>query len=286
MIEFSINESLSEDKRQEPHPFAEVPGLEDCPLAGLKSALTRQHLAEAPTDRQTALWTQPRGGTEERAVKTYRIDSIYTGPERSGTSTRGGTEEPAVKTYRIDSIYTGPERSGTSSRGGTEERAVKTYRIDSIYTGPERSGTSSRGGTEERAVKTYRIDSIYTGPERSGTSSRGGTEERAVKTYRIDSIYTGPERSGTSTRGGTEERAVKTYRIDSIYTGPEESGTSAFSPLDLPQDLPLSVQQWQTDKALKKQQRLFGSTARALSKGLERMERPRIMVRPGACRQD
>ena len=258
MIEFSINESLSEDKRQEPHLFAEVPGLEDCPLAGLKSALTRQHLAEAPTDRQTALWTQPRGGTEERAVKTYRIDSIYTGPERSGTS----------------------------SRGGTEVRAVKTYRIDSIYTGPERSGTSSRGGTEERVVKTCRIDSIYTGPERSGTSSRGGTEERAVKTYRIDSIYTGPERSGTSSRGGTEERAVKTYRIDSIYTGPEGSGTSAFSPLDLPQDLPLSVQQWQTDNALKKQQRLFGSTARALSKGLERMERPRIMVRPGACRQD
>ena len=202
MIEFSINESLSEDERQEPHPFAEVPGLEDCPLAGLKSALTRQDSAEAPTDRQTALWTQPRGGTEERAVKTYRIDSIYTGPERSGTS------------------------------------------------------------------------------------SRGGTEERAVKTYRIDSIYTGPERSGTSSRGGTEERAVKTYRIDSIYTGPEGSGTSAFSPLDLPQDLPLSVQQWQTDNALKKQQRLFGSTARALSKGLERMERPRKKVRPGARRQD
>ena len=138
MIEFSINESLSEDERQEPHPFAEVPGLKDCPMAGLKSALTRQHSAEAPTDRQTALWTQSRGGTEVRAVKTYKIDSIYTGPE-----------------------------------------------------------------------------------------------------------------------------------------GP---GTSSFSPLDLPEDLLLSVQQWQTDNALKKQQRLLGSTARALLKGLERMERPLACV--------
>ena len=146
MIEFSINESLSDDERQEPHLFAEVPGLEDCPLAGLKSALTRQHSADAPTDRQTALWTQSRGGTEVRAVKTYRIDSLY--------------------------------------------------------------------------------------------------------------------------------------------TGPEGSGTSSFSPLDLPQDLPLSVQQWQTDNALKKQQRLFGSTARALSKGLERMERPLACVQELADKID
>ena len=137
MIDFSPTQSLCTDNdtepEPEPHPFATVPGMEDCPLAGLESALARQHSADAPSVRQTALWTKSRGGSEVRAVKTFRIDALYTGPD------------------------------------------------------------------------------------------------------------------------GT--------------------GVSAFQPLDMPQELPLSHQQWQHDNALKKQQKLLGCTARALSKGLERMER-------------
>ena len=60
--------------------------MEDCPLAGLKSALSRQPSADARSVRQTALWTQSRGGSKVRAVKTFRIDAMYTGPSGPGVT--------------------------------------------------------------------------------------------------------------------------------------------------------------------------------------------------------
>ena len=56
-------------------------GLEDCPLAGLRSALSHRPSSDSPTDRQTALWTQSRGGSEVRVVKTFRIDAEYGGAD-------------------------------------------------------------------------------------------------------------------------------------------------------------------------------------------------------------
>ena len=56
------------------NPFAAVPGLEDCPLAGSRLALSKLSGATNPTSRQTALWTQSRGGTELKIVRTNRID--------------------------------------------------------------------------------------------------------------------------------------------------------------------------------------------------------------------
>ena len=80
LIEFSPTQSLCSDEPEpEPHPFAEVPGKKDCPLAGLKSPLSRQPSADAPSVRQKALWTQSQGGSEVRAVKTFRIGAMYTG---------------------------------------------------------------------------------------------------------------------------------------------------------------------------------------------------------------
>ena len=72
LMDCSANESLSEDE-PEPHPFAKVPGLKDCPLAGLRAALSRQPSADTPTDRQTALWTQSRGGTEVRSRSSKSV---------------------------------------------------------------------------------------------------------------------------------------------------------------------------------------------------------------------
>ena len=43
---------------------------------------------------------------------------------------------------------------------------------------------------------------------------------------------------------------------------------------DLPPELPLSTYQWHADSALKKQQRVFGVVAQALSRGLDMMEKP------------
>ena len=99
MIQWSEHESLDDDyddEEQEPHPFAEVSGLEDCPLSGLKSALTRTSAVSAPTSRQTALWTQSRGGTEVRNVRTYRIDNMYSGPDGADGSTIKALELPST----------------------------------------------------------------------------------------------------------------------------------------------------------------------------------------------
>ena len=99
LIQWSEHESLDDDyddEEQEPHPFAEVPGLEDCPLSGLRSALTRTSAVSAPTSRQTALWTQSRGGTEVRNVRTYRIDNMYSGPDGADGSTFKALELPST----------------------------------------------------------------------------------------------------------------------------------------------------------------------------------------------
>ena len=75
MIDFSPTQSLCTDidtePEPEPHPFATVPGMEDCPLAGLKSALLRQHSADAPSVRQTALWTQSGGGDQRLGPRKH-----------------------------------------------------------------------------------------------------------------------------------------------------------------------------------------------------------------------
>ena len=75
------------------NPFVAVPGLEDCPLAGLRSALSKPSGATNPTSRQTALWTQSRGGSELKIVRTNRIDPIYSGPD--------GTEGTTFKALDI-----------------------------------------------------------------------------------------------------------------------------------------------------------------------------------------
>ena len=85
-IDWSAKErlDLSDDDEYDepdPHPFAEVPGLEDCPLAGLRLAISHRPSSDSPTDRQTALWTQPRGGSEVCVVKTFRIDAVYAGAD-------------------------------------------------------------------------------------------------------------------------------------------------------------------------------------------------------------
>ena len=49
---------------------------------------------------------------------------------------------------------------------------------------------------------------------------------------------------------------------------------SPFIAPDLPPELPLTQQQWQNDGLLRKQQRVFGVTAQALSRGLGLMEEP------------
>ena len=70
------NDSYADDDSttEENNPFAAMPGLEDCPLAGLRSALSRpvEHLTTS--ERQKALWRQARGGTEVRQVKTFRSE--------------------------------------------------------------------------------------------------------------------------------------------------------------------------------------------------------------------
>ena len=66
LITFSPEQFLGDEDlgemEQEPHPFAAMPGLENCPLLGLRSALSRPSGVATPTSRQTALWTQSRGG--------------------------------------------------------------------------------------------------------------------------------------------------------------------------------------------------------------------------------
>ena len=66
----------SDDDEIVERPFEAVPGLEDCPLAGLRSALSW------PSE---ALWTQSRRWTELRGVCTTRIDAIYNAPDVSTT---------------------------------------------------------------------------------------------------------------------------------------------------------------------------------------------------------
>ena len=73
------NDSYADDDSttEENNPFAAMPGLEDCPLAGLRSALSKpvEHLTTSK--HQKALWRQARGGTEVRQVKTFRSEALY-----------------------------------------------------------------------------------------------------------------------------------------------------------------------------------------------------------------
>ena len=86
LITWSVNEHLDfDDDKTVVRPFEAVPVLEDCPLAELRSALSRPSEALTPSSRQTALWTKSRGGTELRGVHTTRIDVIYSDPDVSGT---------------------------------------------------------------------------------------------------------------------------------------------------------------------------------------------------------
>ena len=74
-------------------------------------------------------------------------------------------------------------------------------------------------------------------------------------------------------RGGDEVKVVRTNRVDALYSSQDEKASPFIAP-DLPPELPLTQQQWQNDGLLRKQQRVFGVTAQALSRGLGLMEEP------------
>ena len=73
-----------------------MPGLEDCTLSGLKSALTMSTGASTLTDRHAALWMQSRGGTDVLNMKTFSIDGLYAGPEGPAGSTFQAPNMPAA----------------------------------------------------------------------------------------------------------------------------------------------------------------------------------------------
>ena len=66
-----------DEVEEEINPFSAMPGLEDCPLAGLRSALSRPDSTNSTIDRQIALWRQARGGSSVRPIKTFRIEGTY-----------------------------------------------------------------------------------------------------------------------------------------------------------------------------------------------------------------
>ena len=73
------NDSYADDDSttEENNPFAAMPGIEDWPLAGLRSALSRPVKHLTTSERQKALWRQARGGMEVRQVKTFRSEVLY-----------------------------------------------------------------------------------------------------------------------------------------------------------------------------------------------------------------
>ena len=60
-------------------------GLEDCPLAGLRTALSRKPLSSNTNERQLALWRQARGGAEMKPINVNRIEHRYLHEECAGT---------------------------------------------------------------------------------------------------------------------------------------------------------------------------------------------------------
>ena len=74
-IQWSENETL-DNKEDEIIPFIAVPVMEDYPLFVLRSDLSRPTTTTSPSNWQTALWTQSRGGTEVRVVKTFHIETL------------------------------------------------------------------------------------------------------------------------------------------------------------------------------------------------------------------
>ena len=73
-----------------------------------------------------------------------------------------------------------------------------------------------------------------------------------------------------------EIRQVEIFRSEALYSS--EGASSPFIPPELPQETPISHHHWQTDAAIKKQQKAMGVTAAALSKGLEMMEAPMMEI--------
>ena len=73
------NDSYADDDSttEENNPFAAMPGIEDWPLAGLRSGLSRPVKHLTTSERQKALWRQARGGMEVRQVKTFRSEVLY-----------------------------------------------------------------------------------------------------------------------------------------------------------------------------------------------------------------
>ena len=49
---------IMDDYKSEVNPFTEMTGLEDRPLAGLRTALSRQPSSSETSERQLALWRQ------------------------------------------------------------------------------------------------------------------------------------------------------------------------------------------------------------------------------------
>ena len=74
-----------DDFETEVNPVNEMSRLEDCPLAGLRTALSRQLSSAKNSDRQLALWRQARGGTDMKSIKTNRIEHRYSHEECAGT---------------------------------------------------------------------------------------------------------------------------------------------------------------------------------------------------------
>ena len=77
-------------------------------------------------------------------------------------------------------------------------------------------------------------------------------------------------------RGGAEIRQVRIFRSEALYSS--EGASSPFIPPELPQETPISHHHWQTDAAIKKQQKAMGVIAAALSKGLEMMKAPMMEI--------
>ena len=71
----------------------------------------------------------------------------------------------------------------------------------------------------------------------------------------------------TQSHGGKEVQFGKIFHVDRLYPDPEGVDCTVFQVLDMPValGLPLPQQQWQGDASLKKQQKLLGMTACALS---------------------
>ena len=63
--------------KSEQNPFLAIPGLEDCHLSGLRSALSKPVEEVTTSDRQKALWLQAHGGAEIRQVGIFRSEALY-----------------------------------------------------------------------------------------------------------------------------------------------------------------------------------------------------------------